>query len=248
MLVSPSAAKSVGVNEWHEPDTPRPRAERELPATAEKRLLDARMLALTLPVTDGARVLVLGGGPEIVRAVGALGGLPAWMVTAAQLTRLGAQAAAAQVVGADPSLPFEDSSLDHVIADVRPHALAPYAGEFGRIVAPGGSIFATALSKLHAPKAPAAVMPGTMARALRGARFEQVAAFGIWPNLSGPRHLVPLGSTAALRWYIASSYLPLSAGAARMVRVLRHVGDRRLLHVVFPAFGFAARRTVAEPR
>ena len=247
MLASPSAANSFGVSEGYEPNRSRPRGDREVPPIAEKRLLDARMLALALPVTEGDRVLVLGGGPQIVRAVGALGGRPAWMVTAAQLRRLGVQAAAAQVIGADPSLPFEDSSLDHVIADVRPHALAPYAGEFGRILAPGGSIFATALSKLHAPKSPAAVMPGPMARALRRARFEHVAAFGIWPNLSGPRHLVPLGSSAALRWYIASSYLPLSAGAARMARVLRHVRDRRLLRVVFPAFGFAARRTAAEP-
>lgn len=165
------------------------RLPRTLPrVTTEKRLplLNPRMLALTLPVGEGDRVLVFGGGPQLVSSVAVLGGLPRWMVTDAHLRRLGAPAAAAEVIGADQSLPLPDGSFDHVIADVRPHALAPYAGELGRVVAPGGSVFVTALSKLHAPKSPAAVMPGSMTRALRRVRFEHVSAFGVWPTSPDP--------------------------------------------------------------
>lgn len=217
---------------------------RNLPALAadERGSFNPRLLCFMLPIAAGDRVLVLGGGLPLAHSVRNIGGVPLWMVTGAQAVRLGTSAVGAHRVAVDAPLPLPDGSVDHVIADLRPHAFRSVVAELARVVAAGGNLFVAAPSRLRVPRGAAPVRVQPVVRSLRRAGFDEIQAFGIWPNLTGPRHVVPLDSAEALRWYVTSAYTPMGPWAARMVAVARRAGHRRLLRLFFPSLGFAARR------
>jgi hypothetical protein len=184
-----------------------------------------RVVARTLPIAPGDRVVVARGSDALTRALREAGAsvvrLPVWR-------------------GAGSPEAF----ADHLVV-TRLDDGGPPLAEVARCVRPGGSIY-VGVGHLWWTRARRNAWTVTRGRReLTRLGFEGVTAYGVRFSLHNPRFLVPLDDPAPLRWYLQNSYLPVTTAGAVGAQVLARAATLPPARLAFPALAFVARRSSA---
>lgn len=208
----------------------------------------ARSVCFLVPVRERERVVVVGAAPRAVETLQSMGADLVAVLTPGD--RAVAIPEDVRVVRAERgAIPLPDAYADHVIVPVlrRGDSLRLVIDEPARILKPGGTLFVGIGSSWRsAPGAAARACTPTVAawigrRLLERRGFEDVHAYGIHPSVQQPRHIVPLGSQRAVRWYARCGYLPqtsVQAAAGALLLVL----PRPPRLPLFRGLGLTARR------
>lgn len=205
-------------------------------------LRNPRSLCFALPLGRGDRLLVVGSSPEVVRSARALGVDTVSLVTPKQ-NETGPPGGDVVIVDVGQAVPLDDQWADHlIIPALRMSQRYLLAREAQRIVRPGGHLFLAARARWHSPRDKSALTLRHGRRLLSTAGFAVVEQYAIRPGLHNPRHLVPVTSNEALRWYVQRAFLPLTGSGVLRAQVLRRVPSRTLALTLFPALGLRARR------
>jgi SAM-dependent methyltransferase len=201
----------------------------------------ARSICFSVPLEAGHRVLVVGLWPSVSRSARLAGAevLSADIRAAEPVDRDGE--ATAVITGG--RLPVPDGAMDHVLLpQLTPPLLPLAAAELARVLRPGGWLFLGAPAVWRSGSRRGALSVRRGRALLERCGFVDVREYGIAPSLAVPRHLVPLASPVALRWYARSGFAPTSRYAAAVRWSLVRLGQRDLLLLLFPALGWTARR------
>lgn len=206
---------------------------------------NARSLRFMLPIEPTDHVFVVGPSPTLTESLHAEGTSVVSVLRPSDGHRAQHLSGEVRIAHGD-TFPCSGGAASHVLA---PEVGEDYArfvpGELARVLQPGGGLFLGTPHRLRSRTRPA-VHVRSGRRRLEGRGFADVRVYGVLHNLARPRHLVPLDSAAALRWYFESAYLPLSRRGALAVRLARMATVPGATAALFPALGFVARRRL-EP-
>jgi SAM-dependent methyltransferase len=211
------------------------------PAPATPDPWRTRSICFSVPLEAGDRVLVVGAWPSVSRSA-RLAGAEVLSVDTSRAEPAETNGEATAVITGD-RLPVPDAAMDHVLLPGLTPLLLPLARtELARVLRPGGWLFLGAPAVWRSgPRRGALSVRGGRAL-LERCGFGDVRAYGIAPSLAAPRHLVPLASRGALRWYARSGFAPTSRYAAVVRWSVARLGRHRPLLLLFPALGWTARR------
>jgi SAM-dependent methyltransferase len=196
-------------------------------------------LVFAVPVRPGDRVAVVGPHPGIIDAVRLLAAHPISVLGPTQRRK----ADLGEIVRGegDGRLPLAGASVDHVIVPRLGVPLAAAADELARVVRRGGHVVVVAANRWAAPRDPLAVGSAGGSRLLRGAGFTDVVVHAI-PQLDSPRHLVPVASRAAHRWYLRSAFPAATRKDAAVAGLAQLLSLPPTVGLILSALGFSARR------
>lgn len=164
-----------------------------------------RSLCFALPLTPGERVLVVGAHPAVTRSL-RLRGLESETLFL-DTGKLGnPRAEATAVVGSREAwMPFPAEAFDHVIVPwADPRWLPPLATELTRVLRQGGTAFVGVSTPQSWRLAPADWAVRSFRRMVAADGLQTVRVYGIRPDLSTARFLVPVDSREARRWFTAA--------------------------------------------
>lgn len=197
-----------------------------------------------LPIEPQDSVLLVGPSPRLAGSLHAEGASVLSLLRPADEGYAG-HLSGEVVVASGDTLPCGDSTAGHVLAPEIGEEYAGFVpGEVSRVLQPGGGFFLGTPYRLRSRAGPAEYVRSGRRR-LESGGFTDVRVYGVLRSLARPRHLVPLDSPAALRWYFESAYLPRSRKGALALHVARGATLLRTPPVFFPALGFVARRRLA---
>lgn len=202
---------------------------------------NSRSLRFMLPIRPDDRVLVLGASPALAASLDAQG-VSVLSVTGTSGAREALQLRGDVAIAGRDVLPCGDATVSHVLVPEVPQDQAGLLPtEIARVLRPGGGLFLGMPYRLRSRNTSATYIRAGRRR-LEAGGFTDIEVYGVLYNLARPRHLVPLDSSAALRWYFDSAYLPLSRKGALAVHAARAAARFKAPPALFPALGFVARR------
>lgn len=199
-------------------------------------------LAHALPLRPGSDVLVLGDAPPLARTVARAGANPVSVMSS--LHRVSDLVGTARTAEPGEGLPLEDESVDDaIVPTVRTYGMpALVLAELARVLRPGGGLYFGVPHRWRFVTNSHAWSVAGGRRALHDAGFRDVEAYGVRYGGLYPRFLVPLEDAGAVRWFLTSVCLPLSAREAAAIAVLARAPSSRATLALFPDLGFLARR------
>lgn len=196
-----------------------------------------------LPLRDGDRVLILAQEPTLARSVERRGARPVSLVLSADARDEMVGEVVTTEHGAE--IPLETMSVDHaIVPSVTPYGRpAPVLAELYRVLSPGGGLMLGVRHRRRHVTDRDAWTTSAGRRALALAGFEDVEAYGVRPDISDPRFLVPVEQSEPLRWFLDSMFLSTSPRSAHAARILsRAAVPRSAALLLFPDLAFVARR------
>lgn len=207
-------------------------------------MFESRVLAHILPLRPGAKVLILGEAPLLARSLARRGAAAISGISSTD--RAGGSAAVGRVTLAASGevIPLEEESVDHaIVLSADTHGVPTLVlAEVARVLRRGGGLYFGVPHRWRFVTNPRAWSVARGRRALHEAGFRDVEAYGVRHSVFNLRFLVPLEDSQAVRSFLTSMCVPLSAREAIVVAALVRIPSSRTALALFPDLGFVARR------